>query len=141
MFGSQKDVPTSPIASAKPEQNGVTVIKIDNPDALNDFRSSEPREALFALAAGTEGKRVVVDMGNVDYLSSNGVAVLYGLQRRLGCQQRSFLLVNTSGVVADLINIMKLQSTLRTIGKPGQTLLQDEIVATAAAQGSDRSPG
>jgi anti-sigma B factor antagonist len=88
------------------------VVVIDDPVALNDFRSNCFREALYQ-AVGGEGRRVALDLGRVDFLSSSGVAILVGLKRRLEAQGGKLVVFGVQPMVDDLLKITRLTQYFR----------------------------
>jgi anti-sigma B factor antagonist len=90
------------------EENGVLIVTLDNPVALNDFRSNTFREALYELVQSRNAPRVVVDLSAIDYLSSSGIAVLVGLKRRVELQNGKLVLCRVQPLVCDLLGVMRL---------------------------------
>jgi anti-sigma B factor antagonist len=90
------------------EEPNVLVITIDDPNALNDFRSNSFRDALYETVQGDEGNRVALDLARVDFLSSSGVAILVGLKRRLDTKQGKLVLFRVQPVVYDLLRVTRL---------------------------------
>ena len=95
------------------------VVSIDDPAALNDFRSNAFREALYESVTSHDGNRIAVDLGRVDFLSSSGVAILVGLKRRTDGKQGKLVLFRVQPVVLDLLRITRLnQYFLFADGEP-----------------------
>ena len=90
------------------EDSDALIITIDEPAAINDFRSSAFRDALYEVVEARGEPRIAVDLGPVDYLSSSGVAILVGLKRRIEAQNGKLVLFRTQPIVLDLLRIMKL---------------------------------
>jgi len=84
------------------------VITPDNPVALNDFRSSAFREALYDFVNSRNNPRIILDLSAVDYLSSSGVAILVGLKRRVDLRQGKLVLCRVQALVCDLLRVMRL---------------------------------
>jgi anti-anti-sigma factor len=84
------------------------VISLDNPVALNDFRSNTFREALYTCIQSQVDPRIIVDLAGIDYLSSSGVAILVGLKRRIDLQQGKLVLCRVQPLVCDLLRVMRL---------------------------------
>jgi anti-sigma B factor antagonist len=84
------------------------VIKLDNPVALNDFRSNTFREELYECVQSQADPRIIVDLAGIDYLSSSGVAILVGLKRRIDLQQGKLVLCRVQPLVCDLLKVMRL---------------------------------
>jgi anti-sigma B factor antagonist len=93
--------------STRPESD-VLVIALDNPAALNDFRNTPVRDALYdALQSHPDG-RFAVDLSKVDYLSSSGIAILVGMKRRVDARNGQMVVYDLQPIVRDLLTIMKL---------------------------------
>jgi anti-sigma B factor antagonist len=90
------------------EESGCVVITLDNPVALNDFRSTVFREALYEFVQARDHPLVVFDLAAVDYLSSSGVAILVGLKRRVDLQEGKLVLARVQPLVCDLLGVMRL---------------------------------
>lgn len=90
------------------EEPEALVIAIDEPEALNDFRSNAFRDALYEAVQTREGGRIALDLGRVDFLSSSGVAILVGLKRRIDGIQGKLVLFGVQPVVQELLRITRL---------------------------------
>jgi anti-sigma B factor antagonist len=90
------------------EDAGVLVINLDNPVALNDFRSTTFREGLYELVETRPDPRIAIDLAAIDYLSSSGVAILVGLKRRVDNRQGKLVLCSVQPLVCDLLRVMRL---------------------------------
>ncbi len=84
------------------------VISIDEPPALNDFRSNAFRDSLYQTIEGFEAPRVALDLRRVDFLSSSGVAILVGMKRRLEGINGKLVLFGVQPIVQDLLRITRL---------------------------------
>jgi anti-sigma B factor antagonist len=90
------------------EEPEALVISIDEPAAMNDFRSNTFRDSLYEAIADPARSRVALDLGRVDFLSSSGVAILVGLKRRVDGQNGKLVIFNVQPVVQDLLRITRL---------------------------------
>ncbi len=90
------------------EHPDALVISIDQPPALNDFRSNAFRDSLYQTLEGHEAPRVALDLSQVDFLSSSGVAILVGMKRRLDSKSGKLVLFRVQPIVLDLLRITKL---------------------------------
>lgn len=90
------------------EEPDAIIISIEEPNALNDFRSNSFRESLYEAVRNHEGNRVALDLAQVDFLSSSGVAILVGLKRRLDGKQGKLVLFGVRPIVLDLLHITRL---------------------------------
>jgi anti-sigma B factor antagonist len=93
--------------SVRPEPDAL-IISIEEPSALNDFRSNSFRDAFYETVQTHEEHRVALDLGRVDFLSSSGVAILVGLKRRVETRQGKIVLFHVHPIVSDLLKVMKL---------------------------------
>jgi anti-sigma B factor antagonist len=93
--------------STRPESD-VLVIAFDNPGALNDFRNSPVRDALYEALQAHPQARFAVDLSKVDYLSSSGIAILVGMKRRVDARNGQMVVYQLQPIVRDLLTIMKL---------------------------------
>ncbi len=84
------------------------IVKLEDPVALNDFRSSSFRDALYQSIQTRTEPRVVLDLSAVDYLSSTGIAILVGLKRRVDQQRGKLVLCRVQPLVCDLLRVMRL---------------------------------
>jgi anti-sigma B factor antagonist len=90
------------------EEPEALVLRIDEPAALNDFRPNTFRDELYETVAAADPARIAVDLGNVDFLSSSGVAILVGLKRRVDGHQGKLVLFGAQPVVQDLFRVIRL---------------------------------
>jgi anti-sigma B factor antagonist len=51
---------------------------------------------------------VALDLTNIDYLSSSGVAILVGLKRRIDTRNGKLVFFHVEPIVHDLLKVMKL---------------------------------
>jgi anti-sigma B factor antagonist len=93
--------------STRPESD-VLVIAFDNPAALNDFRNTPVRDALYETLQSHPEPRFAVDLSKVDYLSSSGIAILVGMKRRVDARNGQLVVYHLQPIVRDLLTIMKL---------------------------------
>src|ERR1700677_5346191 len=93
--------------SSRPD-SGVQVVTFESAGGLNDFRNSTLREGLYELVANLNDPMLAVDLGNVDYLSSSGVAILVGLKRRVETKGGKIVIFHVQPIVRDLLSVMKL---------------------------------
>ncbi len=89
------------------EEPDALVLSITEPAALNDFRSNAFRDLLYeSVCRGPKG--VALDLSQVDFLSSSGVAILVGLKRRIEGKQAKMIVFGVQPVVQDLLRITRL---------------------------------
>jgi anti-sigma B factor antagonist len=90
------------------DASDVLVVHFESAAGLNDFRNNALRDALYELVQTRSDPRFAVDLENVDYLSSSGVAVLVGLKRRVDARRGQIVFYQVQPVVRDLLAVMKL---------------------------------
>jgi anti-sigma B factor antagonist len=97
------------------EESDVLVIMIDSAFGLNDFRNTGLREALYELVEERNEPRIAIDLVNVDYLSSSGVAILVGIKRRIDARNGKVVLFHLQPIVLDLLKVMRLDQYLNIV--------------------------
>ena len=93
--------------SVREEPDGL-VVRIDDGAALNDFRSNSFRDSLYETVQSEEGIRVAIDLSQIDFLSSSGVAILVGLKRRIDGIHGKLVLFKLQPIVFDLLRVIRL---------------------------------
>lgn len=104
------------------EEPEALVVTIEEPAALNDFRSNAFRESLYEAVQGNLENRVALDLGRVDFLSSSGVAILVGLKRRLDLKKGKLVIFRVHPVVQDLLRITRLSQYFAFAGDEQEAL-------------------
>lgn len=84
------------------------VISIEDPPALNDFRSNAFRDSLYQTLEGLSTPKVALDLSRVEFLSSSGLAILVGTKRRLEGLNGKLVLFQVPPIVQDLLRITRL---------------------------------
>jgi anti-anti-sigma factor len=85
------------------------LMKLPDPLAINDSRTNNLRNALFEFAFfHVNDKTLIFDLSMVDYLSSDGCAILIGLKRRIDVNGGNLVLLNVHPVVKGLMELQKL---------------------------------
>jgi len=90
------------------EEAGVLLITLDDPAALNDGQSIGLRQPIYQAVQDRAAPRVAVDLREIDFLSSSGVALLIGLKRRVDQGLGRLVLFGLHPHVLDLFRIMRL---------------------------------
>lgn len=90
------------------EEAGVLLITLDDPAALNDGQSIGLRQPIYQAVQDRAAPRVAVDLREIDFLSSSGVALLIGLKRRVDAQLGRLVLFHIHPHVLDLFRVMRL---------------------------------
>jgi anti-sigma B factor antagonist len=106
------------------EESDALIVEFENAGGLNDFRNNALRDALYDLVQTRTGPLVALDLKNIDYLSSSGVAILVGLKRRIDTRKGKLALFDVQSFVADLLHVMKLDRYF--------TVAEDEQAAVAS---------
>jgi anti-sigma B factor antagonist len=105
------------------EEPDALIVRIDDPAALNDFRSNGFRDALYDTVEQHAIPRVAVDLGPVDFLSSSGVAILVGLKRRVDGRGGKLALFQIQPIVLDVLRVVRLHQYF--------SIVDDEAAALA----------
>lgn len=92
------------------ETSETLVVRLDNPERFNDFRSDDYRESLFQSVLSKDEPLVALDLSPVDYLSSTGIAILIGLKRRVEAKRGKLVLCRIQPLIHDLLRGMKLHT-------------------------------
>jgi anti-sigma B factor antagonist len=116
--------------SIRGEPDGL-VLAIDEPNALNDFRSNDFRDSIFEAVMSHDPKGVALDLGRVDFLSSSGVAILIGLKRRLEGRQGKLVVFAVQPVVRELLRLTRLTQHLDFAADESDALNKLRPVPTA----------
>ncbi|WP_435016640.1 STAS domain-containing protein [Tundrisphaera sp. TA3] len=90
------------------EQDGVLILKLDDLATVNDGQAIAPRQAIYQVATEGDPPRVAIDLTDIDFLSSSGVAMLIGLKRRVEAKAGRLVLFGLHPYVMDLFHVMKL---------------------------------
>lgn len=90
------------------EEPGGLILRLEDPSGLNDFRSNTVRSSVYQAVEAIATPRIAVDLGLVDYLSSSGVAILVGVQRRVTARGGKVVFFQAQPNVLDLLRGMKL---------------------------------
>ena len=91
---------------------GHTVLEVGG--EVDVYTAPRLRERLVGLVDGG-ARKVVVDLGRVDFLDSTGLGVLVGAHRRAGREGRSLVLRDVGPQVARLLLLTRLDRVLRTV--------------------------
>ncbi|MDX2037490.1 MAG: STAS domain-containing protein [Isosphaeraceae bacterium] len=90
------------------EKNGVLVIVVDDVARVNDSLSDEYRQEVYRAAQEFPGGRVALDLGPVDFISSSGVTMLVGLQKRMLAAKGRLVLFHAQPYVRDVLHQMRI---------------------------------
>lgn len=107
------------------------IVKFEASAGLNDFRNNALRDALYELVQNRAEPALAVDLQQVDYLSSSGVAILVGLKRRVDTRNGKIVLFHVQPVVRDLLAVMKLDRYFAIADNEAQALASLRPLPTA----------
>ena len=104
------------------EQGGVLIVTLDDPAAVNDGMATHLRQPIYETVLDQATPRIAVDLGQIDYLSSSGVALLIGIKRRVDQVQGQLALFSIHPDVFDLLTSMKLISLFQVAANLAEAL-------------------
>jgi anti-sigma B factor antagonist len=84
------------------------VVTIDDAVGINDGQSDEYRLAVYETIDERPRPSIAVDLSQVEYLSSSGVAFLISLRRRIGAAKGGLVIFGVNAYVAGILRTMKL---------------------------------
>jgi anti-anti-sigma factor len=99
------------------QQSGETTVVTLEPHALCS-RVQETKEALREFEQRWAGKTVHIDLGRLDSIGAYGFAVLIQLHKRLEGTGGRLVLRNPTAVVADMIQVAKLDRVFTIVHEP-----------------------
>ena len=102
-----------------------------SPPRLNDFRSNSFRDSLYQAVEGRDRQGVALDLRNVDFLSSSGLAILVGLKRRVDALHGKLVIFGVQPVVHELLKITRLTQYFRFAGDEPEALTKLRPLPTA----------
>jgi len=92
------------------ETDEALVVRLDNPERFNDFRSDDYRESLYHSVLSKPEPHVALDLSPLDHLSSTGIAILVGLKRRVEAERGKLVLFCMPPFLQELMIGMKLDN-------------------------------
>ena len=98
------------------ESEGVRVLRISG--SLN-HEGVEPVETPFESATPA-GARVVVDLSEVDMMTTPGIAMLIAASKRVEGSAGKFVVTGAKGFVADLLHRCRLDTVLTLVPSAGE---------------------
>jgi stage II sporulation protein AA (anti-sigma F factor antagonist) len=102
-------------------EQGVLTLAITDQQVQGDQLSDGLRKEFFQALEQSQGRHVVVDLGQVKYLGSAGFRPLLSLYRRVRDQGGSMVLCNLNPDVEEVFRITRLISTSRSFTAPFET--------------------
>jgi anti-anti-sigma factor len=98
------------------------VVEFDSSAGLNHFQNNTVRDALYELVSNSAEPRLGIDLCNVDFLSSSGVALLVGLKRRVEGRGGKLVLFRLQSIVRDILAVTKLDQFFIIVETEAQAL-------------------
>lgn len=104
------------------ERDGVIVVQVSG--ELDIAGASRTGEAI-AEAVSTAARGLVVDFSSLDFIDSSGVAMLFGLARRLTSRRQQLCVVAPEGgPVARVLDIVEFEKAAPVVGTLDQALTE-----------------
>ena len=100
----------------------VLVIVIDDVARVNDSLSDEYRQRVYRASEDHPGHQVALDLGPIDFISSSGVTMLVGLQKRMNAANGKVALFRLQPYVQDVLSQMKLARLFQIVESEVQAL-------------------
>ena len=84
----------------------VTVVEFVVPSLMDPIALEESKDTLFKLVDEEDRRRLLLDFEKVQYLSSQAIGIVLGLQKKLSALPRSTMVL--CGVGAKLMELLKI---------------------------------
>lgn len=128
-----------------PPQNGIQRVAVSG--RLDTHSHAELDHALDPLLADDQVRSVVLDLGELNYISTDGIRSLFRARRALAARRRRVLLLNPQPQVQKVLDAVKsvpLSEVFTSVAEADAYFdgLQQKIVATQAttAAGARSAP-
>jgi len=96
-----------------------TVVEFTSPSLMDPIELEQISQQLFKLVDEQDRRRMVLDFEKVQYLSSQAIGMLLGMQKRLASLKKSNLVL--CGVGARLMELLRITRLDRVLSvKPSQ---------------------
>jgi anti-anti-sigma factor len=89
-----------------------TVVRFVNCSALNEYSADQVGRQLLAVADGSPGQRVTLDLSQVEYLTSTVLSHLVRLHKRLLATGGHLAVANPRPAVRDVFRVTMLDQVL-----------------------------
>lgn len=89
-----------------------TVLRIVGCDTFDEFNSPALEEQLSLLPQVTAGDSLLLDLGEVRYVSSAGLGALIAFHRKVRAAGGRFALANTTHAVREVLTLTRLDKLL-----------------------------
>ena len=106
-----------------------TVVRFAGLDRLDEFSSHGPRKELSRLDEGSPQARLVLDLGNVRFVTGSALGRLVALNRRVRAAGGRLMLSNLSPAVAEVLTVTHLDKVLEVCPPIGDLLSQTNRLA------------
>jgi anti-anti-sigma factor len=93
----------------------VTIARIESSAAIDPQFIDDLRTALFRLSDDETCRNLVLDMSNLEHLSSSGLGVLIPLQQKFDQAGGALILVGLNGGLTKLLRVTKLDRLLKIL--------------------------
>jgi anti-sigma B factor antagonist len=97
------------------EVGDALIVVFDDPSSVNDGQTDFYRQALYSYVSERPRPHVAVDLGPVEFLSSSGIALLIGLNRRIKALGGDLVLFQIHPYVMEVLQLMKLTSLFKVV--------------------------
>ena len=104
------------------EVDGVTIIDLDGRVTLGESSSGKLRETVRETL-GKGAKKIVLNLGEVDYIDSSGLGELVSTYTTASNQGAKVKLLNVQKKVQDLLQITKLYTVFDTFDNEADAVL------------------
>jgi anti-anti-sigma factor len=105
-------VPVSWHLTVLPSDDTVVVHFSGSAISLHEMDGDSLRDQLFRLAETVGDRRLVLDLANVEFLTSTTIEILLALRRRLRTHGGTLSLCNLTPVVAEVVSALSLAEIL-----------------------------
>ena len=93
-----------------------TIVRFADLDRLDEYNSEAAGQQLCRLADGLPHCRLVLDLANINYVTSSGLGQLLTLNHKVRAVGGRLRLANLSPAVAEVITVMCLDRVLEVCG-------------------------
>jgi anti-sigma B factor antagonist len=118
---------------------GWTVLSLPGCDALNEYNSPLLAQRLDQLPELGTGECLLLDLSGIRYVSSTGLEVLVGLNRRIRAAGGRLLLANAGPAVREVLAVTRLDSVLEVL--PDQSGASADRLSASPRQATARHVG
>ena len=84
----------------------ITVVEFTTPSLMDPIELEQIAQQLYKLVDEQDHRRIILDFERVQYLSSQAIGILLGMQKRLAALKKSSLIL--CGVGARLMELLRI---------------------------------